>query len=70
MQETQVQSLGQEDPLEKGMVPGETHEQRSLAGYSRWGHKESDATEWLSMQTQSAEDCCLHHMEGTKASGC
>ena len=39
MQETWVQSLGQEDPPEKGMatnpifLPGEFHEQRSLAGY-------------------------------------
>ena len=24
------------------------HEQRNLAGYSPWGHKESDTTEWLS----------------------
>ena len=42
MQETQVQSLGQEDPLEKGMqptpvfLPGEFHRQRSLLGYSLW----------------------------------
>ena len=48
MQETQVQSLGREDPLEKGMVPtpvflpGESHGQRSLAGYSPWGRTESD----------------------------
>jgi len=40
VQETQVQSLGQEDVLEKGMVPtpvflsGESHGQRSLVGYS------------------------------------
>ena len=40
MQETQVWSLGQEDPLEEGMVtppvflPGEFHGQRSLAGYN------------------------------------
>ena len=39
MQETQVQSLGREDPLEKGMatnpvfLPEEFHGQRSLAGY-------------------------------------
>ena len=37
LQETQVRSLGQEDPLEKGI------------GYSLhdspWGHKESDTTE-------------------------
>ena len=26
---------------------GEFHEQRSLAGYSPWGHKESDMTEQL-----------------------
>ena len=38
MQETQVHSLGQEDPLEKGItthsifLPGEFHGQRSLAG--------------------------------------
>ena len=25
-----------------------SHGQRSLAGYSPWGHKESDITEWLS----------------------
>ena len=25
-------------------LPGEFHEQGSLAGYSPWGHKESDAT--------------------------
>ena len=43
--ETQVQSLGQEDPLEKIMVThssilaGESHGQRSLAGYSPWSHK-------------------------------
>ena len=26
-------------------LPGESHRQRSLAGYSPWGHKESDTTE-------------------------
>ena len=26
-------------------VPGESHGQRSLAGYSPWGRKESDTTE-------------------------
>ena len=41
MWETWVQSLGWEDPLEKGAAthpvfwPGEFHEQRSLAGCSR-----------------------------------
>ena len=40
MQETQVQSPGWEDPLEKKptpvFLPGEFHEQRSLVGYSPW----------------------------------
>ena len=30
-------------------LPGEFHEQRSLAGYSPWSHKESDKTEWLTL---------------------
>ena len=48
VQETQVQSLGQEDPQRKEwrltpiFVPREPHGQTSLAGYSPWGHKESD----------------------------
>ena len=49
MRETWVQSLGQEDPLEKEMA---THSRilawripwTSLVGYSPWGHKESDTT--------------------------
>ena len=28
-------------------LPGESHGQRSLVGYSPWGHKESDTSEWL-----------------------
>ena len=27
------------------VLPGESHGQRSLEGYSPWGHKESDTTE-------------------------
>ena len=27
------------------LLPGESHGQRSLEGYSPWGHKESDMTE-------------------------
>ena len=48
VQETQVQSLGGEDPLEKGMLPtpvflpGEFHRQRSLVGYTVHGVTESD----------------------------
>ena len=50
MQETQVRSLGQEDPLQKEVVTnsrfllGEFHGQRNLAVYGPWGHKESDTT--------------------------
>ena len=43
MQEMQVQSLVWADPLEKEMathfLPGKSHGQRSLAGYSPWGCK-------------------------------
>ena len=50
-QESWVQSLGQEDPLEEEMathsssLPGESHGQRSLVGYRPPGHEESDTTE-------------------------
>ena len=30
------------------LLPGEFHRQRSVVGFSPWGHKESDMTEWLS----------------------
>ena len=59
MWETQVQSLGQKDPLEKGMeihssiLAGELHGQRRLAGYSSCGHKESDTTEQLTHTSSS-----------------
>ena len=45
MQKTQVQSLGQEGPLEKEMathssiLAGKSQGQRSLVGHSPWGHK-------------------------------
>ena len=53
MRETQIRSLGWEDPLEKEMathssfLPRKSHGQRTLAGYSPWGLKESDRTEQL-----------------------
>ena len=63
IQETQAQSLGWEDPLEKGMatpilLPREFHGLRNLAGYSLWGHKESDTTEQLTHYTN-----LIHKME-------
>ena len=53
--ETWVPSLGQKDPLEKGMaahsniLPGKSYGQNSLVGYSPWGPKELDRTEWLTL---------------------
>ena len=55
VQETWVQFLGQEDPLRREwppapvFLPGEFHGQRSLAGYTPWGHKELDMTEQLTL---------------------
>ena len=50
MWETCIQSLGWEDPLEKGTA---THSiilaWRILCTYSPWGHKESNMTEQLSL---------------------
>ena len=49
MEETRVQSLGWEGPLKKCQptpvsLPGKSHGQRSLVGYSPWGCKKSDTT--------------------------
>ena len=60
----QVQSLGQEDPLERGMawqptsvfLPGESHGQRSLAGCIPWGRKEPDTTEVAEHRELPAEE--------------
>ena len=56
--ETQAQSLGWEDALEKewqptpALLPGESHAQRSPVRYTPWGHKVSDTTGQLT-QTQT-----------------
>ena len=59
MQETWVQSLGWEDPLEEGMATHSsilawgipwTEEPRS---YSPWGHKELDTTEHAHTHTHT-----------------
>ena len=58
MQETQIQSLGQEDPLEEGMathcsIPAWRIPWTEEPGrYSPWGHKELDATEATEQQQQ------------------
>ena len=60
--ETWVQSLGWEDPLEKGMT---THSSilawripwiEELVGYSPWGCIESDMTERLTLSLSSSSD--------------
>ena len=66
MQETWVRSLGQEDPLEKGMaihssilawwIPWTD----KLAGYSPWGCKQSDTTEDWHYQVHWPEGRPVH----------
>ena len=36
---------GNGNPLQYSCLDGESHGQRSLVGYSPWGHKESDRIE-------------------------
>ena len=40
---------GNGNPLTPLFLPGESHGQRSLVGYSLWGCKESDTTELVMM---------------------
>ena len=53
MQETQVRSLGQEDPWRRKwqptpvLLPGKSHGWRRLVGYCPWGREELDTTERL-----------------------
>ena len=42
-------------PLQYSFLPGESHGQRSLVGYSLWGCKESDTTEQLYLLTYTRE---------------
>ena len=59
MQETQFQSLCQEEPwgrkwqLASAFLPGKFHGERSLVGYSPWDHKESGMIEKLSTHTHT-----------------
>ena len=68
VQETQVQSLGQEDPLQKGMT---THlsilawrikRREEPGGYSPWGHKELKMTEQLT-DTHITRIICSNSMK-------
>ena len=68
MQETQVRSLGQEDPLEKEMathssiLPGKAHGHRSLVGCSPQGRKELDATDHNSYLFLQTRRILLNHL--------
>ena len=54
-----VRSLDWKDPLKRKwqptpvFLPGKSHGQRSLAGYSPWGRKESDTTLCLNTDTHT-----------------
>ena len=72
VQESWVLSLGQEDPWRRAwlptpvFLPGEFHEQRSLAGYRPWGCKELDMTERLTLtftlcETEHGIQGFFHH---------
>ena len=60
-QDTWVQPLGWEDPLEEGMathynMPGESRGQRNLVAYSSCGHNELDKTEQLTLSLFSGSN--------------
>ena len=69
MWETRVQSLDQEDPLEKEiathssttpvLLPKKFHGWRSLVGYSPWGPKELDTAERLHFALQGLNPVLL-----------
>ena len=52
-------------------LPGKFHGQRSLVGYSMWGCKKSDTTEWLSTHTHTHTHTHMpgyEHREGAQLS--
>ena len=78
MQETQVRSLGWEDPLEKGMattlgfLPGKSHGQQRLVGYSLWVIKRQTRLKQLSMHTwtcvpSTSLSCLSRRPQGPRA---
>ena len=42
-----------------GFLPGKSHGQRRLAGYSPWCHKESDTTERTQMKELNTLPCAM-----------
>ena len=69
MQETWLQSMGQNDPLEEEMATHssilawkKSHGQRSLVGHSPWGCKELDMTEELNRHISLAHTLLFYHI--------
>ena len=66
MWETQVQSLGREDPLAKetathsSILPGKSHGRRNLVGYSPWGGKELDTIKQFHFHFPMVRASCCH----------
>ena len=62
----QERTLDQEDPWSRKwhptpiFLPEKCHGQRSLVGYSPWGHKELDTTEHVSTHTHITNDTLLY----------
>ena len=73
---------GNGNPLQLLSLHGEFHGQRSLAGYSPWGHKESDTTErlthththtlsiWVYFTHNNHQDACSTSGSGSKCLLC
>ena len=70
MQETRVCSWVEKIPWKRNwqpspiFLPRKPCGQRSLAGYSPWGRKEPDMTEWLSTHTCSPRSSALSLVRG------
>ena len=47
-------------------LPGKSHGQRSLAGYSAWGHKELDMTEKLISSLSDSQEAIKRHIDPMK----
>ena len=71
MQEISIQSLGWVGPLERAwqptpvFLPGESHKQKSLEGYSPYGHKESDMTK-VTWHTINCKHCIKSFFKSPK----
>ena len=51
-------------------LPGESHGQKSMEGYSPWGHKELDMTELLSTHTRKQLSVSSYYREDRKILTC